>query len=1198
MGNANSKIVFKGLAPGSSKGYFLSGSTSATIQLDGDVTISDGSSGATYSLGVLTGSGNFTGATSLGTACKFAFSAISNYTGTISANSKSLVTIGTYITDSAVSAGQKLVSVDSSANGVTINNSATVSGETQYIATALQDGAGGYGVYVAAVQRDVYWIGGDSGNWSDTTAWALADGTPLNAYPNDATRYAGDNVIFTNAAAVVVDGKITVSKITLEADTTLSSTTITGNVGLWFDLMQGDGRLLLNSLYMAIISSGSRHITIMNDIEVVAGSSNVIQTGNNGLTYLYGDITGSGTLTLWTNGNSGGVAFYGDNSGFTGTFDTSASGNTRNNTSLFYGNASSANAIWKVRANSYSVQTASLIQDAGTYYFGSLQGYVNVGDFAPTLVVGGRSDADSEFSVTSRKDTKIVKTGSGTAIQSASGATGNGTFNTIYSHEIYGGTMVLNQILPTSCISFLGSGATLRTPSYASGDATVYPDASALIKNSSSAICFDDNGEDFTWATQLASSNVGGLTKKGAGTLTLTAVPQYSGPTVVEAGELVVPAGTQLESVSGAGTLVVDLADTADTGILFSVASKAEETTIDVRNVPASATQLVTANGVIYYSGTPQTYYWNPTGDSRNWGLVDNWLVGGSIPSGLPTPIDTVEFDSGASVVIDAQATALMLNGGGDLTITADADLAIAGDAVVGGVLTKWGMASVNVKGSLTASSVAVGTGAVTAFSGSDPTELTLDSGSTSAYAIDDEASALGYGAKYAVGQAGSLILEGSGQIIATGDQTVDVDSAATTNTFTGFMSGNMSLSKTGAGTLALFGNNTFTGDFAIDEGTVKLNTPLDVPGIRYDFDASDESYFSYDANNVLRWQDAAHPDNTSAYAWNNATNPGFVEGDSAIFNGKKVLYSDSFRMIEPAASNSAGNPKTAFFVVQNTDGGHANIAGDRNDERGNIRWRNNGFMAGFGSGGSTSWNSNGIWGNGTLATQGDNGGYNPGSDPTVLTFVNDCADIYKCWFDTRTTRQMYFGGSGKQAWAEYLSYTRELSFDEKAAVEQYLMAKWGINNMEYTVLPKTANLTMAAGTKLEMGGLTQTVASFAGAGTIANGYLKTTGDFTATGSLTVQAAEGQTYTLSQNQSDNLKFTGDATGYFVKVPDNASTVSRVIVPHGVTVGYDFAGTAFDVTIVNAPTKWAIRVAAGEEWDTYTIGYRPFFVILR
>ena len=1209
MGNANSKIVFKGLAPGETKGYYFNGSTDAAIQLDGDVTISDGSSSAKYSLGVLTGTGSFSGATSLGTACTFAFSAVSNYTGMISANSKSLVTIGTYITDSAVSAGQKLVSVDSSANGVTINNSATVSGETQYIATALQDGADGYGIYVTAVQRDVYWVGGASGNWSDTTAWALADGTPLNAYPSDYTQNAGDNVIFTNNAVVVADCRPVITKMTLNADVTLSTTdafvanTYTGKKYLFVETVEGEGTLTLSNAVIAAIGNG-RPFKIYSPVCIAEGTSNAFGCSTY-VNYLYGNLSGSGDIKVG-NGNWGGLSLQGDNSAFSGQFE-STQGGTRNASNFSGAQASSALASWTISAQSQNgVNTSTYLTDNSTYYFGALNGYLQLGEKsgAPILEIGAR-DEDCECQLVGRHDDgksiyrryNITKVGT-SKFTIKEGSTQPGTI------DIKSGTVVFPDDIAMAfytSIKFSGAGAQLTYNGVA--------DLSGYIANSSSAIVIDTDAY-VTWATALAASNVGGLTKKGTGTLTLTAVPQYGGQTVVEAGELVVPAGTQLESLSGSGKLVVDLANTDATGVLFALGNIADGASYEVRNEPAALNTVRTDKGVIYYVGEPKTYVWvGPSGDDYNWSTLSNWSVNDATPMEPPTAIDIVQFSPDASVVVDAAATALSITAGGALTVTANYDLAVTGDIAVNGVLTKWGMASVSANGAITADSVAIGTGAVVALSGSDPTSLTLDVGSTSAYAIDDAASSNGYGAKYSVLGDGTLVLSGHGQVNAAGNQTVYVAEANTTNSFTGFLSGSMSLAKTGAGTLALFGNNTFTGDVAIEAGSIKLNTPLDLGDVRCDFDASNAG-ITYSAN-VLRWQDAAQPNNANAFLWTDTasgTNPDFVE-NGAIFNGKKVLYSDSFRMVEPNVSpHNSSFPKTTFFVMQNTEGGTQVIAGDNNDTvsptRWTVAWRNYGYMTRFGNDGSSSWNSNAIWANGILAIQnnnpgqGENGGASFGSNPVVLTIVRNFSGNNEGWMDSRyAAHRAFIGGSGKQAWAEYLTYTREFSFDEKAAVEQYLMAKWGINNMEYTVLPKTADVTMKAGATLDMGGLTQTVKSFTGAGTVTNGSLKTTGDLVATGSLTIQSVEGQTYTLSTDRRDVVTFTGAATGYFVQPQADAAAASRFTVPNGLTVGFDRDGD-FDVTIINAPNKWTLSAHVGAEATTYRIGSYPFRLYLR
>ena len=80
-------------------------------------------------------------------------------------------------------------------------------------------------------------------------------------------------------------------------------------------------------------------------------------------------------------------------------------------------------------------------------------------------------------------------------------------------------------------------------------DSSYIVDISALVKNSTSAISVDvADGQSIEWATAIVASNTGGLTKKGAGTLTLGATPAYTGTTTIEAGKLIVPQGTTFEN--------------------------------------------------------------------------------------------------------------------------------------------------------------------------------------------------------------------------------------------------------------------------------------------------------------------------------------------------------------------------------------------------------------------------------------------------------------------------------------------------------------------------------------------------------------------------------------------------------------------------------------------------------------------------
>ena len=1194
MGGVNSTVVFKGLGPkdNDTESYasywFATNSINTTIQLDGDVTLyGNGYSGAgnQTTIAKLTGEGNFTLLTEL-SAITYYQVTLDDYSGKLAAKAGQDCIRVTAILDEMPVAGQKLVNVDATLNNIASLGSVTIDGDVCTLAAECQSGDEGYGLYVTALRRDVYWVGGASGVWSDTTAWALADGTPLNDYPRDYTQGAGDHVIFTNAAEVAIgNDKALVSRITLNADVTFKGDSLDSAKGLYFDIMDGSGKLTLDGVWVAIISEGAgRTFTIYNDVNIIG---DCYFNGGALINHIYGNLTGNAKLDYHFKGNeSAGLWLHGDNSQFQGQISMVRDSGAYSRIWLDGAQASSANAIWNFEcyngSGTASTQTRYVFTDnEDTYRFGGITGgcYIYYDDVH--IEIGGRSDYDSVFKLLtngSRPYGYVTKVGEGSL-----------TINGYPYHLILkGGTTTLGDSfkfetynLRTGWVSFMGDGASLIATT----------DISQYIKDSTSAVAFDSNGNDYTWATALAASNVGGLTKKGSGTLTLSAVPLYSGPTVVEEGTLVVPAGTKLSTLSGNGKLVVDLANAEVTGVILAV-GKNEGVTIEVQNSPVDVQH--DEKGLIYYVGSFNNYTWNgPTdtesGTDYRWTTLSNWTVNGGTPDVAPTALDTVVFTGeDDAVTIDAAATAYSIQAVGNLTVTANYALDVTTDIAVNGTLVKWGSAAVSVNGGIAAEAVNVEFGSLVATTTDEATKLNLDSQNTSACDVDVVATGNGYGARYAVGTEGTLALSGHGQIVANGGQTVNVAQDETAS-FTGFMSGAMSLKKTGAGTLAIFGNNTFSGDVSIEAGTLKLNTPLDLGDVRSAFDASREDTVEM-SDTTLIWRDVSRPEATDEYLWNNATNAEYVEGDTTIFNGKKVLYSDAFGMVEPNKNTLNVQAKTAFFVMQNLEGqsrksnGYQNIANDYGNTGWRIGYRNYGYMVySF-----DAWYAHGVWANGklgdvtTTASSGDNGGIDFGRDPAVVTVVpvQDHG-----WLRGDKNSRARIGGGGKQAWAEYLTYTRELSFDEKAAVEQYLMAKWGIAG-EYTALPKTAKVTMAAGATLDMGGLTQTVASFTGAGTVTNGCLKTTGPLTATGALTIQAVAGQTYEI--DTTDNLTLTAGENGCFVKIPDGATAVGRLIVPEDWTVGTD---ETCNVVIVNLPKNWEVRNQSGTRWFTFVIHFR-------
>lgn len=100
-------------------------------------------------------------------------------------------------------------------------------------------------------------------------------------------------------------------------------------------------------------------------------------------------------------------------------------------------------------------------------------------------------------------------------------------------------------------------------------------DYSSRFANSSAAISVDTNGQTVTYATAIASTNVGGLTKSGSGTLVLNAANQFAGPTTVNAGTLA-GTGSVLGQLSVQPGAVFDPGSDPTATAIFGVGSFAQ----------------------------------------------------------------------------------------------------------------------------------------------------------------------------------------------------------------------------------------------------------------------------------------------------------------------------------------------------------------------------------------------------------------------------------------------------------------------------------------------------------------------------------------------------------------------------------------------------------------------------------------------
>ena len=265
-------------------------------------------------------------------------------------------------------------------------------------------------------------------------------------------------------------------------------------------------------------------------------SSRLTLTGNN--SYSGNTTINTGTVEIGSAGRLGGGTYSGNiaNSGtliYSGTSNQTLSG-IISGAGVLTHNASSRLTL--TGNNSYSgnttINTGTLeITTTGRLGGGNYSGNItNSGQF----VLGSNSNQTLSGQISGNG--AITKNGTGIL-------TLNGSNNYSGNTTINAGTVVIGNstgLGASGNITF--GGGTLQ---YGSGITT---DISTRIKNSGSAILIHTNSNDITFAGALDSSNSGGLTKNGTGTLTLAGNSNYSGNTTINTGTVVIG------HANGAGT--------------------------------------------------------------------------------------------------------------------------------------------------------------------------------------------------------------------------------------------------------------------------------------------------------------------------------------------------------------------------------------------------------------------------------------------------------------------------------------------------------------------------------------------------------------------------------------------------------------------------------------------------------------------
>ncbi|WP_036662661.1 autotransporter domain-containing protein [Pandoraea sp. SD6-2] len=525
---------------------------------------------------------------------------------------------------------------------------------------------------------------------------------------------------------------------------------------------------------------------------------------------------GSGTLTL-TGGavvTVGSQLFIGGLGGTGGNCGCSGNGGAGGAGVLNLGNGSSLNlsgATFTIGSNgALNIGNATANGTSAGTVTGLAGSISNLG-----AINFNQSDTSYTFSTAIAGTGKVVQNGSGTTF-----LTGANSYS--------GGTAVNAGLINFSNGGNLGTGSVTLNGGglqWAVGNTTdISSRLSALGINGGT---LDTNGNNIALASGIGG--VGGLTKAGAGTLTLTGTSTYTGDTTISNGTLALGAGGSLAStgrinLANAGTQFdISAAGAQTIGALAGAAGSNVNLgshTLTVNNTGnATFSGAINGTGGVTLAGTGTQTLAGASGYTGSTTISGGTLAlsgSGSIANsgGL---INNGTFDisgtEGGTTVTTLSGTGTVRLGGQTLTLT-NASGTFSGSMAGTGGLTLNG-------GTQTLSGANVYTGATTVNAGTLVLSGvgSLSQAATVALAGSNAVLALSAGGNQSLAHLSGV----SGSQLALGANTLTLTDN-TSQTFGGSLTGSGGLVKQGTGTLTLNGiSSAFTGTTTVSGGTVAV---------------------------------------------------------------------------------------------------------------------------------------------------------------------------------------------------------------------------------------------------------------------------------------------------------------------------------------------------------------------------------------
>ena len=598
---------------------------------------------------------------------------------------------------------------------------------------------------------------------------------------NDAALVFDHSGNFTFAG--LISGNGTLTKLGAGTLILTANNTVTGLITISAGTLQVGNGGTTGSIAGDVLDHGALVFNRSDDIAydgVIVGNGTLTKLGAGTLT-----LTGENTYTGLTTISAGTLQI--GNAGVTG----SIAGNILNDAALLFnrsndltyaGVISGNGTVTKLGDQTLTLTGANTYTGLTTISNGTLQ----VGNGGTTGSIAGNI-ADNASLVFNRSDSltyAAVISGNGTMTK-----LGAGTLTLTGANTLTGGTTISNGALQ------IGDGGT-------TGSITgPIEDEAALIFNHSNNITFG-----------APISGAGTLTKLGAGTLILTADNTYTGLTTISSGAL------QIGNNTTTGSIVGNILDQAS--LIFN------------RSDNIAYDGAISGNGTITKIGAGTLTL---TGDSTFTGLttittgtlqIGNAGISGNLAGNILNNAALIfnrSNDITYAGVISGNGTVTKL---GDQTLTLTGNNTYTGPTTVSAGILQIGNGGTtgsiaanivdnaslvfNRSDSITYAGVISGTGSMTKLGAGT---LTLAVANTFTGGTTVAAGALQIGSGGTTGSITGPILDDSALILNRSNNV----------TFAAPISGDGTLTKLGAGTLILTGNNTFTGLTTISAGTLQV---------------------------------------------------------------------------------------------------------------------------------------------------------------------------------------------------------------------------------------------------------------------------------------------------------------------------------------------------------------------------------------